>query len=190
MKITLEHSYPEIWRELEVDGRIRLSCFHELIQIAMGWENCHLHLFKKNKDLYMPYGDLLIELNAIDEDYFSIFDLLPRKGCKAVYEYDFGDSWIHLIEVTASRKITGALQAPKLLAGKGACPPEDSGGIYRYCDLLPLLDQPDHEDYEQVEWCLGEDFDPTAFDRKAVRGFLSKYAKEQKLPERDEDEGS
>lgn len=52
VRITLEYSNPPIWREVAVLPDITLGDLHRVIQIVMGWEDCHLHQFfqklKKN----------------------------------------------------------------------------------------------------------------------------------------------
>ncbi len=184
LKIVLEYSEPLVWREIGIDGRIRLSCLHEIIQTGMGWENCHLHLFHKKRELFGPMVGELPDLGVEDEEEIAVVDLLPRKGSKLFYEYDFGDSWGHHIEVLSTRKTDGPLFPPVLLAGAGACPLEEIGGIERYCDLVALLGRPDHPDYDRLEYTIGEDFDPNAFDFKAVYDRLDAYGKKQKRPRR------
>lgn len=44
-KLTLEGSKPPIWRRLVLPAGIHLDAPHSVIQIAMGWDNKHLHLF-------------------------------------------------------------------------------------------------------------------------------------------------
>ncbi len=65
---------------------------------------------------------------------------------------------------------------PICLAGKGACPPEDCGGVWGYANLREELADPTHEEHEDMlEWMrLGSasDFDPTSFDVDKVNGAL------------------
>jgi len=64
-------------------------------------------------------------------------------------------------------------------SGERACPPEDCGGIWRYEELLEVLKNPDHEDYEEIlEW-VGEEFDPEHFDVNEVG--LNKLNKRKKF---------
>ena len=41
----LRVSKPPVWRRLLVPATIRLDRFHGLIQAAMGWYDCHMHVF-------------------------------------------------------------------------------------------------------------------------------------------------
>ena len=52
VRITLRDSKPPIWRRVAVPSDITLGQLHEVIQIAMGWTNSHLHQFMlKDKSL-------------------------------------------------------------------------------------------------------------------------------------------
>ena len=45
IKITLKYSKPPIWRRLLVPDSINLYKLHQIIQVAMGWTDSHLHQF-------------------------------------------------------------------------------------------------------------------------------------------------
>ena len=49
LKISLLHTSPLVWRKVLVHDFIELEELNLLIQICMGWENCHLHDFVINK---------------------------------------------------------------------------------------------------------------------------------------------
>ena len=66
---------------------------------------------------------------------------------------------------------------PSCLAGKGACPPEDCGGVWGYADLKEILADPGHEEHEDMLQWLGldcaADFDPAEFRIETVNARLS-----------------
>ncbi|MEU0482462.1 plasmid pRiA4b ORF-3 family protein [Streptosporangium sp. NPDC006013] len=68
-----------------------LADLREVIQVAMGWERHHLHVFS---DGDRQYGD-----NARDETAVTMAGLIPKAGDWLGYRYDFGDMWDHDIEV-------------------------------------------------------------------------------------------
>ena len=86
------------------------------------------------------------------------------------FEYDFGDGWIH--NVRASSVSDEPLRGEDICvtSGKGACPPEDVGGVWGYAQMLDILsgkvDDPEEKaSYE--EWLglqEGETYDPEEFD--------------------------
>ncbi|TVQ69826.1 MAG: plasmid pRiA4b ORF-3 family protein, partial [Oceanospirillales bacterium] len=43
--IELEKSSPSIWRKLLVPSNLSLDQLHLIIQVTMGWQNCHYHVF-------------------------------------------------------------------------------------------------------------------------------------------------
>ncbi len=43
--VSLREIEPPIWRRIELSGQTTLKQFHRILQIAMGWENNHLHEF-------------------------------------------------------------------------------------------------------------------------------------------------
>ena len=45
-KITLTEVRPPIWRRIQVPGTCSFWDLHVAIQDAMGWRDCHLHLFR------------------------------------------------------------------------------------------------------------------------------------------------
>jgi hypothetical protein len=52
LRVVLNGSKPPIWRKLAVRSDIVLAELHEVIQIAMGWTDSHLHQFRlRDKDL-------------------------------------------------------------------------------------------------------------------------------------------
>jgi len=171
IKIALKESKPKIWRRLLVPSDLLLSHFHEVIQVAMGWTNSHLHQFIKNKTFYtekMIGDDLWDEMGNVDYSGMKISDLLKKEKDKIIYEYDFGDSWKHDITLEKIEESEINDYRPICLTGKNNCPPEDCGGIWGYNDMLEILKQPDHEEYEEyVEW-LGEEYDPEYFDKNEI----------------------
>lgn len=172
LRIELEYLEPPIWREVEVPADIKLDKLHEVIQLAMGWTNSHLHHFEKNNIYYMD-PELDDEGDSENEKTVNLSDLLIKSNDVLNYEYDFGDSWQHKITLTKIRQNENAKKAI-CLDGKRACPPEDVGGIGGYEIFLESIIDPDHEEHEEnLEWAGGE-FNSEKFDVDACNKFLRK----------------
>jgi len=175
IQIALKRFKPKIWRRLLIPSDLLLSDFHKVIQTSMGWTNSHLHQFIKNRTFYtvkMQDDDLWDEMDNVDYKEIKISDLLKKEKDKIVYEYDFGDGWEHDIILEKILPPDNDTKHPICLTGKMNCPPEDCGGIWGYSDMLEILKDPDHEEYESyIEW-LGEEFDPTYFDKDEVNELL------------------
>lgn len=165
LKITLvEADAPPVWRRVLVPAAIRLDRLHEVVQAAMGWQNAHLHVFS---DGQTNYGVPDPELGFRDEHTTKLNELVEPGG-RLEYTYDFGDSWDHEILVEEATVADSGRPCPWCVAGQGACPPEDSGGVGGYQRLVEILADPRHEEHRfMLDW-LGLDssaeFDPARFD--------------------------
>jgi hypothetical protein len=168
LKITLRGSKPPIWRRLRVAGDITLHRLHRVFQVAMGWEDYHLHMFTIHGKQYsapLP-GDPghLLELRAKSSQRVKLNTLLTEEGEKFLYEYDFGDGWEHEVLLEKILPADAEPILPVCIKGKRACPPEDVGGIWGYAGFLEAIQNPDHPDHAMyTEWIDG-DFDPEALD--------------------------
>jgi len=173
IKISLKGFSPKIWRRLLVRSDILLPDLHKIIQTTMGWTNSHLHQFVKNQEYFaLPSDDDWDAFPTHDYRKIKLNSLLKRTKDKLTYEYDFGDGWKHEILLEKILPFDESLKYPVCLAGKMSCPPEDCGGVWGYSDMLEILKDPEHEEYEKyLEW-LGGDFDPEDFDKDEVNEML------------------
>jgi len=171
IKVTLDGLRPPIWRRLVVAGDATLFHLHLALQVAMGWENYHLHCFRIDGVRYGPDDDDGFDLDDVDESGVSVAEVFSDVE-RGSYDYDFGDGWEHRLLVE-KRDVPLALSgAATCIGGKRACPPEDCGGVWGYANLLDVLADPAHAEREEtLEW-LGEDFDPESFDPEAVNARL------------------
>lgn len=170
IQIVLKGSKPKIWRRILIPSNLYLADFHDVIQITMGWENSHMHHFVKEKIFYsakMEKDDWDMKSN-IDYKEIILSDLLTKKHDKIIYEYDFGDGWEHEIILEEIVSPIPDMKYPVCLDGKMSCPPEDSGGILRYNEMLNILKNPEHKFYENYRDWLSEDFDPHFFNKDDV----------------------
>jgi hypothetical protein len=80
--------------------------------------------------------------------------------------YQQRDGWQH--EVLLEKVLLGEESFEQIcVAGKGCCPPEDSGGPQGFTELLKALDDANHPNHEDAcEW-LG-DFDPESFSSDEI----------------------
>jgi hypothetical protein len=95
VKVTLLDSMPPIWRRLLVPANLTLGQLHDVLQAAMGWQDCHMHEFRAgNRHFGIP--DRLMGMPPVEnERTVHLSNVLGRVGAKAIYTYDFGDSWEH-----------------------------------------------------------------------------------------------
>ena len=140
----------------------------------MDWTNSHLHEFNINGRIYgLPENDELEDENRIT-DYSSIKldNLITKENEQFIYDYDFGDFWRHTILLEKILPVEKKTYYPKCIDGKKHCPPEDCGGTHGYKELLAIIKDPDHEEYEgMIEW-LEDGFDPEYFNLNEINKLL------------------
>jgi hypothetical protein len=176
LKITLNGAKPPIWRRVLVSNEITLSKLHHVIQDAMGWYDSHLHMFMIGRERYSepsPYDpSLLAELEAKSTHRVKLSKFNLSEGAKFIYDYDFGDSWEHIILLEKILPPDPKLKTPVCIKGKRACPPEDVGGIWGYAEFVEALKDPNHPQHEDYRDWIGDDFDSEAFDLDRVNARL------------------
>jgi len=171
LKVTLRGSSPEIWRRVVVGAHSTLARLHDVIQLAMGWENAHLHCFTIGGRRYgTPSPDDWTPV--LDERKVKLVQVAPGRSRSFAYEYDFGDSWLHDVIVEEALRDADPATLPTCLEGGRACPPEDSGGVPAYEEKLAILARPRHPEHREIAEWLG-DFDPDAFNLEAVNERLA-----------------
>ena len=166
LHVSLEGLSPMIWRRLVVPETITLPQLHRVLQVAMGWNDCHLHAFELAGVRYGEPDEDGLDDQLRDESGIRLGDLIRDTHVDHfVYTYDFGDDWRHVVRVEAVEPNTGAVRGAVCLDGANRCPPEDVGGPPGYLELIQALRDPRHPAHrEMVEWIGEASFDPTAFD--------------------------
>ncbi len=172
LKVTLKGSKPPIWRRLLVRSSMTLPQLHNVLQMAMGWDNYHLHQFIAGGQFYgEPDPDF--DMDVIDERRVKLDRLLQSEKDSIVYEYDFGDGWEHKVELEKILPFDPKATLPICTKGKRACPPEDVGGVWGYEEFLLAIKDPNHPEHESyLDWVGGE-FDPEYFNMDEVNALLT-----------------
>jgi hypothetical protein len=166
LKVTLLGTKPPIWRRLLVPADLILAKLHDVLQVAMGWDNSHLYEFSVGKQLYgrpSPEERFGFGPHTINDRKVRLNEVLPAVRSKLVYTYDMGDSWEHSVVVEKRLPADPDATYPICIGGERACPPEDCGGLPGFYGLLEALQNPEDErGQEMLEW-LGDEYDPEAF---------------------------
>jgi len=168
LKVTLAEVEPPVWRRLLVPADMTLTKLHDALQAAMGWTNSHLHCFEIAGRRIGMVGIEEDSPELEDERRVRVASVLPKKGAKLLYRYDYGDDWEHVIEVEDVNGPDRRRSYPLCIAGARACPPEDCGGPGGYEDLLGVLASPEHDEHDEMLTWVGGHFDPDSFDANAV----------------------
>ncbi|OEH59738.1 plasmid pRiA4b ORF-3 family protein [Paenarthrobacter sp. R1] len=189
LRITISDTEPAIWRQLVLPESATLEDLHEAIQAAFGWNNAHLYVFYGTE----PSGRRRA-IGVLDDDspegaesagevgLIELFNPASPGESAFEYEYDFGDSWTHQIDVIGTVELT----AVTILCTGGSMrgPVEDSGGVHGYANVARVIGEPNHPEHRDAvfwfETVTGEKatgFDPSAFDLEGVNTALDRLAR-------------
>jgi hypothetical protein len=172
-KVTLLNIHPPIWRRIQVCEDVTLAQLHRVLQMVMGWEDCHLHEFRISGKIYAA-PDLDDERKIIDVKRTRIHDVIQQVGTEFKYVYDLGDYWEHSLQLEAILQPTPDTLYPRCIAGERNCPPEDVGGSGGYEDYLEAMADPEHEEHEDmIGWC--GPFDPEALSVEKINRQLEMF---------------
>lgn len=175
--IQLRDIEPAIWRRIEVPASYTFWDLHVAIQDAMGWLDCHLHVFR----IRDRRTGTEAEIGIPDPDPFPgapevlpgwrvpVTSYLANPGDRARYDYDFGDGWEHDLVPEQVGPRLARTRYPRCVAGARACPPEDCGGPVGYARLLDVLADPAHPEHASLLAWLDGPFDAEEFDPREVR---------------------
>jgi hypothetical protein len=159
---------PPVVRTLDLPLDLNLAQLHEVLQATFGWTDSHLHKF--------DIGGLTYGAPEFDQDGLSDCQIFEASNVRlgdfnipydapilVFYEYDFGDSWEHVLELTRALREAG-VKYPRCIAGTRSAPPEDVGGTSSYEDFLEAWRDPAHEEHMAMRRWAGRKFDPERFD--------------------------
>ncbi len=171
---------PLVWRRIQIDSASNFWDLHVAIQDAMGWLDYHLHRFEirgkgKRDEYHIGMPDFYRELHDFKEVFpgweVPVEEHFNDLGVTAGYLYDYGDCWMHRVVLEGYIVKDEGGKYPVCLAGERSCPPEDCGGVGGYYDLLSILRDPEHEEYEETRVWAGENWSPEDFDPANVKFF-------------------
>jgi hypothetical protein len=170
VRVDVTGTKPPLWRRLELASDMLLDELHEVLQVAFGWTDSHLHRFGAGPDFYS--GDTEYYLSPIDleegevgipEHGVRLDEVLVDVGDKLLYVYDFGDDWHHTVRLEAVLQRDAAAPRAACTAGRRPGPPEDCGGVPGY-ELLDAATDPTHAHHAEARTELasmyGPEFDP------------------------------
>ena len=148
LRVELPIGKRSVWRRVVVPAKATFTQLHRILQVCFNWQNEHLHMFQILDD----DGEVLavVQNDVLEDDYFDETDSVKRfterkrlswfmpHSRRITYLYDFGDDWMHLIELEQTIEADhGTL--PVCLNGDGDAPPEDVGGEPGFVSFLKAI---------------------------------------------------
>lgn len=178
IKVTLNYTKPKIFRDIVVPWDVTLDVLHDVIQIAMGWEDMHLHewsLQHGRTEVFfvdeLPDYEIPNTIQYLEKE-FRLCDVLSEECRDILYTYDMGDNWAHTVHISRFDYKKPVPFPFHCLDGYGACPPEDSGGVGGYYEKLRVMADPDDPDHDFINEWMGGSFDPEKFSIRNVNKLL------------------
>ncbi|WP_024802625.1 plasmid pRiA4b ORF-3 family protein [Nocardia sp. BMG51109] len=155
VRVDLTDTKPPLWRRLEISSDLFLDELHEILQIAFGWTDSHLHQFGSGPRYYdlmteyylCPYMAEEGDRPGIPEQQVRLDEVLRNKSDTLFYCYDFGDDWLHAITLEEVLPDRPGAPAAVCIKGRLPGPPEDCGGVPGY-ELLAAATDPEHRDHD------------------------------------------
>ncbi|GAB3519783.1 plasmid pRiA4b ORF-3 family protein [Arthrobacter monumenti] len=181
LKVSIDSSEPLVWRRILVPATLQLDELHAVLQMSFGWMDSHMHLFSEGRGFggitYEPFHPEFMNDASIDESTICLGDLLTKTGDCITYHYDFGDDWLHTVEL--EQKLDEVPEdLPFCVEGGAMAPFEDSGGPQGWTDMVAAVNDPSHPEHaEYREWLrlpAGRTIDPDAFNLEFINLALAK----------------
>jgi Plasmid pRiA4b ORF-3-like protein len=97
LRVEIDDVAPAVRRRVEVLLTMRLDDVHFVLQIAIGWQNCHPFEFRIG-DKAWGLVDRDAAENPLPAETATLADLLAL-GPTFAYSYVFGDDWHHTVTI-------------------------------------------------------------------------------------------
>ncbi len=135
---------------------------------------------------------LFADIRLVDEEFGDftevkmvlLEDVFSKTRTKANYLYDFGDGWKHQLELIEISNEPQNELLPEFISGQNACPPEDCGGVYRYREIIEILGDSSHEEYESNKEWIGPKFNPIKLNSHSITKELGNLSSKIKIFEK------
>jgi len=172
--VEIDDVRPRVVRCVEVPVDIRLDDLHFVLQIAIGWQNCHPFEFRigetawglQDRDAEPP----TYPMGAAEQA--TLADILALGGTFQ-YDYVFGEDWQHTVKLLSRGAAVPDVRYPTLVSAKGRCPPADIGGPVGYETYLRTIADPASINHDDMLDFDAPDFDPHTVDAASLRKNLA-----------------
>ncbi|MDA7643911.1 plasmid pRiA4b ORF-3 family protein [Verrucomicrobiales bacterium] len=178
-RVDLKRAKPPIWRRFSLPIDASFFDLHVAIQDTFGWHHCHLHAFelreKGRSRASFSYG---LEDNPYIKNFCEFRSRLcdvHTDGFDVIhYTYDFGDGWEHKVKIEKQVLLDEVQPRAIFIKGRGACPPEDCGGIEIYQAVRDKTSMIDHLPPEKVAEIMTNTYEPDAIKTSDIETALAR----------------
>ncbi len=153
IRVDLDDAQPPIWRRLDLRSNLTLDLLHQVLQVAFGWTDSHLHRFSLGGGGFDHHSQLFLCPYDMDNKEWEDDDGLPAAGTRLDetlcepgdtlrYLYDYGDNWELTLRLEEVRPAETDCPAAVVVDGERAAPPEDCGHLVDADSLAGVLIDP------------------------------------------------
>ncbi|WP_156679329.1 plasmid pRiA4b ORF-3 family protein [Sphingomonas profundi] len=176
LHIVLDDIDPAIWRRVDVPVTASLKMLHDVVQAAMGWENCHFWYFEAGDQRSGVPDPMWPDSGMAAAKNVKLAALVGRGVRELAYTCDMGDDWRHTITIETVGPGAPDVKYPRFVAGDRRCPPEDVGGLPRYEMFLEAMGDPTHEEHDRLRDWHGGPYNPDDIDERFTRRAVAAIA--------------
>jgi Plasmid pRiA4b ORF-3-like protein len=119
LDLELRGAVPRVVRRVRLPGDVSLADLHRVIQVVMGWDDVHPHVFDVGGREYGPEPDEEeVSLHWAGDDEHVTIAKAVQKDRTFEYTYDFGAE--HRIDISVSAEHASAPYRIECVGGEGA----------------------------------------------------------------------
>ena len=181
LKIELTGSHPAIWRRLTVRGNTPFDHLHDIIQIAMGWNNEYPFEFTVNETKIRDFGpELDLGDNPYDRDAMDcvLDELVTMVHTRFTYSYGHHDRREHEIKLEKILHHEQESVPPVCIGGEGDSPVDGGGGISHPQKTLTVLADKKHRENSSIKRKLKGPEGVVPFNIDEINANLRRYSEE------------
>lgn len=134
LRVVLAGISPMVWRRLLVPAETSIAGLHEILQVAFGWSDEHLHRFTIHAVEYGLWRPGSAGFSR-DARQVRLGEFGLRRGERFTYEYNFFAGWRHDIRVEEILPRSPRRRYPACSGGTRQAPPEHFGSIEEFLAL-------------------------------------------------------
>ncbi|MBN2829727.1 MAG: plasmid pRiA4b ORF-3 family protein [Candidatus Cloacimonetes bacterium] len=154
LHIKLANVEYDVWRKLIVPSNISLDRLHDVLQIAMSWEDYGSHYFLIKGETFHDVAEDEEEQedwSDDDERIVSLDEVITKKGEVFQYFYNNDTTWELQIKLENDKLVYPRQELlVECLSGNMFAPLEDLHSLEEYKQLYNVLDEPDSELFKEM----------------------------------------